>query len=372
MESNYFSLIRKVRDKLSDIEISLSSCSIQKITSTFSNTKIPIYKLVINNKPISRNNTFVVLYECQTCKLQQEITLNLFMRKVNKNTARCESCRNKDDTKCEKQSQFMKDNIHKIRSGEYIPIVNKVKSNTLEQHLQKSKNDWDNEDDEFKEHYLFTHLTDNDFARISSKIISIGNDKIKSLNDWYYYPTYRIYNQSKYTPMLIHKFEEQTEKPQYIKFKCDNCECEFVHRDLEVVKNHIKLFCQTCTLTNKKFHIRKMKLKCGDNILWQSIPERRFIEWCEENRIPVKNGPNLQYIFKDKQHTYRVDFELPDHKMLIEIKDNHCWHKDQVLSGKFLAKENSAKIWCEQNNYTYHVLFPKTIQKFKDSIIKSS
>jgi hypothetical protein len=26
--------------------------------------------------------------------------------------------------------------------------------------------------------------------------------------------------------------------------------------------------------------------------------------------------------------------------MLIEIKDNHIWHKEQVSSGKWLAKEN--------------------------------
>lgn len=366
---DYFNMIRKIRDKSKDFEISLASCSIQKITSTYSNTKLPIYKLVINNKPVSRNNSYVILYECQTCKIQQEITLNLFMRKVNKNSSRCENCRNKDVDKCAKQSQFMKDNFHKIHSGDYVPIVNKVKSNTLEEHLKQSNTDWENDDPQFKENYIFTHLTDEDFARISSKIISVGNNKITSLNDWKYFHHYRIYNQSRYTPMLVHKFDKHIEKPKYIKFKCENCDSEFVHRDLEVVKNHLKIFCQTCTLTNKKFHIRKMKLNCGENIMWQSIPEKRFIEWCEDKNIQIKNGPNINYLFNDKQHTYRVDFELPEYKILVEIKDNHCWHKDQVKSGKFTAKESAAKLWCSQNSYNYHVIFPKTIQDFKDSIL---
>lgn len=57
--------------------------------------------------------------------------------------------------------------------------------------------------------------------------------------------------------------------------------------------------------------------------------------------------------------------------MLIEIKDNHCWHKEQVSSGKFQAKESAANELCKLTAFTYHVLFPKTLQKCKDSILKS-
>ena len=46
--------------------------------------------------------------------------------------------------------------------------------------------------------------------------------------------------------------------------------------------------------------------------------------------------------------------------MLIEIKDNHIWHKRQVESGKWDAKESSAKKWCKDNNYEYYLIF-KTI-----------
>ena len=105
--------------------------------------------------------------------------------------------------------------------------------------------------------------------------------------------------------------------------------------------------------------------------MWQSVPERRFIEWCEDNNISIKNGPKVTYNFREKQHVYRVDFELTHNKLLIEIKDNHCWHKEQVESGKFQAKESAAKEWCKINNYKYHVIFPKTLQKLKDSILNN-
>ena len=371
MESSYYDCIVSIRTKDSNESVPLDTCSIQKVTSMYSNTKVPIYKLVISNKPISRNNSYMVLYKCHTCETQQEITLNLFMRKVSKQTTRCSSCKNQDETKCNNQSKFMKENISTIIAGNYIKQFEKVKSTTLERHLEKSKEDWEKDDEVFKEKYFLYHLTLEDFTRVSSKIVSVGNDKLTSLTDWIYYPTYRIYNQSRYTPMLVHKTDNKVEKPMYIKFRCENCELEYTHRDLEVVKNHFKMLCQTCSLTNKTFCLRKMELKNGQSIIWQSIPEKRFIEWCEENNIPVQNGPKLSYSFQEKQHIYRVDFELPTQKMLIEIKDNHCWHKDQVKSGKFGAKENAAKEWCVVNSYTYHLLFPKTIQEFKNSILKS-
>lgn len=371
MESTYYDCIVSIRNKLTDEQVPLNTCSIQKITSMYSNTKQPIYKLVISDKPISRNNSYVILYRCHTCNSHQEITLNLFMRKVANQSKRCSMCKNLDETKCEAQSKFMKENMSSIIAGNYIKQVEKVKSNSLDKHLEKSISDWETEEEEFKERYFLYHLTSDDFLRISSKIISVGNDKIISLDNWSYYPTYRIYNQTRYTPMLINKLNNTVEKPNYIKFRCENCECEYTHRDLEVVKNYFKMLCQTCTLTNKSFSLRKMILKNGQSILWQSIPEKHFIEWCEKNNIPVQNGPKIAYEFQNKQHIYRVDFELPNHKQLIEIKDNHCWHQDQVKSGKFGAKENAAKEWCIVNSYTYHILFPKTIQEYKNSMLKS-
>lgn len=369
MESDYFKSIVSIRDKLNDIHIPIDNCSIQKVSSTYSNTKVPIYKLIIKTKPISRNNTIVICYKCLTCDIESEITLNLFMRKINKDIRRCEACRNKSEDKCKIQSNFMKENIHKIISGDYIKSQTKIKSKSLEEHILTSNEDYEREDDDFKMVYTLRHLTVDDFARIQSKIISIGNDKICSLESWTYFPAFRIYNQSRYTPMLIHKTENRTEKPIYIKFQCENCECHFTHRDLEVVKNHFKLLCQTCSLTNRIFHLRKMSLKNGNTIMWQSVPERRFIEWCELNNIRIQNGPKIPYMFKDSPHTYKVDFELPDKKLLVEIKDNHCWHNEQVKSGKFGAKESAAIEWCKPKQYIYHVIYPKTIQKFKDFIL---
>jgi hypothetical protein len=128
------------------------------------------------------------------------------------------------------------------------------------------------------------------------------------------------------------------------------------------------MFCRECSFTNKIFKIRTMKLKNGNAIQWQSILERRFIEWCEEKGVDIKNGPTLPYMLNGARKKYKVDFELPTQKKLVEIKDNHCWHQQQVALGKFAEKNSVAEAWCREHGYSYHILFPKDMSAFKDSV----
>jgi predicted RNA-binding Zn-ribbon protein involved in translation (DUF1610 family) len=366
----YIQSIVSIRNKLTNKDISYKTLSLEKIISKFSNTKKPIYKLVLDDKPISRNNSLLVKFLCQTCKVQQEITLNLFMRKVNKEATHCVACRNTIEEKCEKQSQFMKENAQKILSGEYEK--KKKEHITLELKLQQSINEWSVESDDFKDSYNHIHLTEQEFENIRNRILSVTNGKLNDLSGWQYFPHFRVFNQTRYTPMLINKEKNLIEKPYYVSFNCENCGSKFTHRDLEIVKNKIKIFCKECTFTNKVFRLRSLTLKNGNTILWQSIPERRFIEWCEEQSILIQNGPRIPYIFQEKERHYSVDFELPQLKKIVEIKDNHCWHKKQLESGKFSAKENAANLWAQKKEYTFHVVFPKTLSCFKKQLLFES
>ena len=366
----HFKTIESIREKTTNKEIALTSCSIEQLVAKYSSTKEPIAKMVINKKPISRNNSYLVKFVCPTCNATREITLNLFMRRVSKNTTRCFCCMNEDTEKCEKQSGFMKQNMSKILEGEYVKPA-KVSHKTISEHLDFSKSEWEKEDIEFINNYNFTHLSLEEFSNILPKIKGVGNSKLVNLEGWSYFPNYRVFNQTRYTPMLVNLTTNVVEKPQYITFDCENCSNSFTHRDLEIVKNKLKIFCQGCTLTNRTFRLRSHITKNGTKILWQSIPERRFIEWCDEHSIEIKNGPAIQYMFQGKMHAYRVDFELPTFKRLIEIKDNHCWHKQQLASGKFGAKETAAIEWCKSKDYTFTVVFPKTLQELKDLLLKS-
>ena len=365
-----FKTIKSIREKTTGKGIALSSCSIEKLVAKYSNTKDPIAKMVIDKKPISRNNSYLVEFTCQNCNTIREITLNLFMRRVSKNTTKCFCCMNADKEKCAKQSEFMKENMYKIIEGEYVRNP-KVSHKTMTQHLEYSKSEWEKEDVEFTNNYNLIHLSEEEFTNILPKIKGVGNSKLVNLEGWSYFAYYRVFNQTRYTPMLVNTTTNVVEKPQYVTFECENCGNLFTHRDLEIVKNKLKIYCQGCSLTNRTFRLRSHTMKNGNKILWQSIPEKRFIDWCEDHSIEIKNGPIIQYKFQDKMHGYRVDFELPSFKKLIEIKDNHCWHKQQLASGKFGAKEEAAKEWCIPKEYTFTVVFPKTLQALKDLLLKS-
>ena len=114
MEVKYIQSIISIRNKNSDKNLEWKSLSIDKIITKYSNTNIPIYKLIIDDKVIPRNNSYLIKYKCITCNIFQEITLNLFMRKVNNDGSYCVACRNKEDSKRELQSHFMKENFSNI------------------------------------------------------------------------------------------------------------------------------------------------------------------------------------------------------------------------------------------------------------------
>ena len=365
----FINSIQSVRDKISGEDYSDKTYTIEKITSKASNTKIPVYKFILDGKPISRNNSLVVGYKCLTCSIQQEITLTLFVRKVTNNTRRCAACVNLAPEKRAAHSDFMHSHEAKFAKGEKLPVVAipKWSELTLSEKLVISLTTWDAKDDEFKRQYYNAHLTEAEFERIRSRIKSIGNGKIRDLTDWKYFPTFRVFNQTQFTPMLVHG--DVIDKPQYIEFECESCECTFVNRDLEVQKNSLKILCNECKLSNRVFKIKRYNMSDGSFILYQSTPELKFIEWCIENGIKIENGPHIEYEFEEKMRKYKVDFCLPDLKRLVEIKDNHVWHIRQVQSGKWPAKERCAIEWSEKNGYTYNIVYPKTMSAFKAALV---
>lgn len=373
MTDVYLKSIKSIYDTTKESNIIWKELSIQKDSSKYSNTKIPVYKLSINSNKYLRSSTLLIKLNCLTCFHEQEITLTCFMRKVNNNKIHCILCVNLEKTKCETHSQFIQDNFTQLfKDKTYKNNKIKITKLSFEQNIQKSIVDWKLENETFKTEYFNIHLTIEQFENIRNKIINIGNkgEYFSDLSGWYYEPCYRVYNQTRYTPMLINIITKNIKKPYYISFKCENCDIEFTHRDLEIIKKKIKLFCRKCSLTNKIFRLRKHTLNSGKNIIWQSSLEKKFIDWCEENTIKIQNGPNLPYIFKEKQREYRVDFELPYYNKIIELKDNHCWHKEQIESGKFAAKENIAIEWAKNNNYIFHLLFPKDITRFQEDLLK--
>ena len=335
--------------------VKITEFKLEKNVSKYSNTKIPIFKFIINETPISRNNSLIVSYNCKNCNSNSLITLNLFCRKMNKDIIKCNFCKNLDLEKRKIQSLFMikkyKENIVK-KEKEY------KKNRDFLKVISDTNSEFEKEDDDFKDNYFKKYLTADEYLRIKNKIISIGNGKILNIEDFIYIPYYPTYNQTKYNPILFNSKEHIVEKPQYIEWICESCENKFTNRDLWIQKNRYKILCNECTFCNKTFKIRKFSLWNGNKILYQSNLELKLIKYCNEKKININNGPVINYIFNDKNRKYKVDFAIDDFKVWIETKDNHHWHKKNKESGIFYEKKKAAEEKAKLINFSYVVLFP--------------
>ena len=93
-----------------------SSFDIDKIAHKYSNTKIPLYRFFYNKEIITRNNNYIVTYQCLHCDVIHTVALNNILRKINKNITKCRICKELDEEKRKKQSEYMLNNNPIIRS----------------------------------------------------------------------------------------------------------------------------------------------------------------------------------------------------------------------------------------------------------------
>lgn len=362
--------IIKVYDKITKDIIPIENFSIKKYLSPSSNTKQEVLRIFNNENVIKKNNSLMVEYECFSCNRINIVCLNNITRKINKGIVFCNTCKNQEETKCVNQSVYMIKNAHDISNGVIIKENTNIISVKL---LDKIKDDIDkfNEmDDDFKDNYFRKHLTLEEFNYIKPKIVSFQGTKFTNLDLFTYYPCIKINNQTQFNPYMYDKVRDVLEKIIYITIKCDNCQELFCNRDLYIQKNRTKVLCQSCNFTNNTFKIRCIKNCNEDMIKYQSKFEKKLIIFCNNNNIIITNGQYIPYKFQDKIKIYRVDFKIQKLGLLIECKDNHCWHKKNLESGQWAAKEKAVKEYILNNKeyVDFKIIFPYDFVKITNNI----
>jgi len=333
-----------IENKKTKKKIQYTNINVELIVSKYSNTKIPIYKLKIDNTIINRNNNYRVKYKCLNCDKEQCVNLNNIVRKINKNITDCNYCKNLNIDKRTKQSNFMKN-----KDSNYQKKIKKVYSNI--ELIEISKQEFLENEDEYIHSYFRKHMDYDEFERIRSKIISIQNDKFTDLSQFNYVPYLKISNQTKYNPYLYDSINDKFENIRYIKYKCDCCSNTFTNRDLFIQKNKFKILCKDCNFTNNIYKIRSTKNMNNDKIRYQSKLELKFIQHCNKNKILVLDGPKINYIHNNKIKRYIVDFYLPQINTLVEIKANHYWHICNKKNGIWDAKLDAVKKIVKDKQY---------------------
>jgi hypothetical protein len=320
-------------------------------TSKYSSKKEDIWHVIINDNKLKKTSEFLITYHCLTCHKQNTVSSTQFLRKVRKCKATCFQC----------QLQILNttpDHNFPKNKGKTNPIL------SLREIYENSIQNFDTYSEEYKNSYFLSHLTSEDFERISPKIISLCSGKYTNLQDLEFWSIYKTNNQMLFSSVVYDKKNDIIFKANQPILKCDNCDSHWRAKSLEGFKNCYKVLCANCKLCNRTFKIRPFKNINNETIIYQSKLEKKFIDWCHDNNILCRNGPNIEYVFKDKCRTYRVDFQIEN--TLIEIKDFHIWHKNQLENGMWTEKMNSVDKFIQNTNYEKYLLI--TPQNWNDNI----
>ena len=328
-------------DKKDNSKITILNKYLKFEMSKYTSIKKDIWQVYINNIRLNKKTEYLINYKCLTCDQQNIVSTTQFLRKIRECKSQCFQC------------HLLIFNKIKYDSKEHII----KKELSLEEYYEKSKEEFDNYPDIYKNSYLLSHLNDDDYIRIKKNIISYGNGKYKNIDDYDYWSIYKVNNQMKFSSVLYDKINNIIFKANQPIIKCDNCEKNWRCKSLELFKNCYKILCPDCKLCNRTFKLRPIKNINNEIIMYQSKLELKFVNWCEINNYILKNGPNIDYEFNDKKRKYRVNFQIKD--ILIEIKDFHIWHKNQVESGLWEVKMNAINQYIKKEKLKkYYFITP--------------
>ena len=301
-----------------------------------------IWHVFINDSKLMKTSEYTISYKCLSCEKINSVGTTQFLRKIRQCKAQCYQC-----------------NIIKLNS---LPS-----SKSLKEYYEESKIEFESYPDQYINSYQLSHLDMDDYNRLKPKIMSLGNGKYNNMDNYEFWPIYKVGNQMKFSSIMYDKIDDIIFKAHQPIVKCDNCEKQWRCKSLESLKKHYKLLCPDCKVCNKTFKLRPVKNINNKIIMYQSKLELKFINWCNSNNIIVNNGPVVDYLFNGKNHKYRIDFQIDD--LLIEIKDFHIWHKNQVESGKWAAKlsavESKKYYFITPNNWNQMISELKNILKIK-------
>lgn len=341
MREEILNTMIEIKEKKTNVVIPILKKELLFESSKYSSIKNNIWHVLINDIKMKKTSEYVVNYQCLSCKQMNTVSTTQFLRKIRQCKTNCFQC------------QLIQHN-HRNRNDDQKNTNIKVKDwLSYQQVYEKSLKEFELYPEVYKNSYQLSHLSKDDYERIKPNIISFENGKYINVQDYEYWHIYKVNNQMKFSSVLYDPKDNRLFKDNQSIMKCDHCEKHWRCKSLKVFKNCYKILCPDCKLCNKTFKIRTIRNLNHDVIMYQSKLELKFIKWCESEGIIVNNGPSIEYTFLNKIHKYRVDFQIFDNdkknNILIEIKDFHIWHKNQVASGLWETKVKATEEYIKNN-----------------------
>jgi len=338
MKQQILDSIIKVYDKQNNNEISINNRNIVFENSKYSSTQDSICHIFINEIKLNNKNQYTISYKCIQCENINTISTTSFLRKIRSENTNCGICKIHKMNKCREL----------IRSGDiekHVPIQPQLKCEPRIFHEQ-SITEFMSYPELYQSSFFLHHLSEDEYKRIRPRIKSIGNGTFPHIERYEFWSIYKVSNQMRFTSIMYDPNTNSLFKANQPILNCENCGKDWRAKSLEGFKNQYKILCKECKLCNRTFKIRPTQNCCGNRLVFQSKLEKKFIDWCNQHKYAVQNGPYIDYIHNETAHKYRVDFEIGS--LLIEVKDFHIWHKKQVESGKWQSKQDAVTNTCNK------------------------
>jgi len=329
---NILNTILSICDKKTKQDIPILKKELIFEKSSYSSTNEKIWHVIINNNRLRKTTDLIITYLCSSCNTINQVGTTRFLLKIREEKPHCYNCSNYYRSETDANTD--------------TNTIYNYKSNKVVFH-DKSIEEFNKCNDVYKNSYFLSHLTEEDFERIRSKIISFGNGKYTDFANYDFWSIYRVGNQMRYSSVIYDKKNDCIFKMDQPIIKCDNCSKPWRSKSLERFKNDYKLLCKECKLCNRTFKLRPIYNSAKETIMYQSKLEKKFVEWCNDRNIIVRNGPSIPYMFEDKCRNYRVDYQIAD--VIIEIKDFHIWHRNQIESGLWQTKLEAVNQYILEN-----------------------
>lgn len=255
--------------------------------------------LEVDGKHISKHHPYLITYECGNCHSPVQVGISQFIHHIQKDTPSCRYCSS-------------------VSKGKSMRELREEYQKQFETEL-----DHDEQCD-----YFASHLTEEEFERLREDMC-IPSEMV-------YWPVWKVPTKMRYTSVLYNPKTDLVDKIGRVSCQCQECDALFSVNNIHSLKNRYRVLCKECSGSRNSFCKKTVTNMRGDKVLVHSKEEVQFVNWCNEHGVVVINGPSLTYIWKDKECTYRVNFELPELGWLVEVRE-------QPVGGKWSAKEGVAK-----------------------------
>lgn len=230
------------------------------------------YHLYINDIKIKKTSENLIKYRCLTCDSDNLVSTTQFLNKIKQSKKKCCLCNDTEQT---------------------------ITTKTYYDKYRDSIKLFQTFPEQYKNAYLLSHLTEEDYQRIKRCLISFCNGKLTDIDSYEYWSIYKIHNQINFSSVIYDKKNNIIFKTDQPIMRCDNCHNSWRCKSLESFKNCYKILCQTCKLGNQIKKIKICKNIDGDNIMYQTRFELRFINWCKNNNIVLRNGLESKFMIGD-------------------------------------------------------------------------